>query len=502
MVASNDKKQIIVVGAGPGGLLTAIHLLNRSPNYEVTLVDPGRDYSKVSDLAAHRSWMIGLADHGITALREVDGLWSYVEKVGVKIDALSIFLGKKEVRQRSDDSLPTHVKEAAKAAEGYLVDRNYVVAACAQFLGDTFGNDNAFKPKYRHKALYVDDRERRILIRNEETGKEEYLPYDILIGADGVRSVVRNGIQVNHRDFECRVDDIFATFKAVHVKLPPSVGEGTLTLLPNSMPNMNGIALPEKGESLCMSFGYNLHQPCDEELKSDDPSVVAAYVKKNFQAYELVDYDDFARQWCTQDWNTTGQVHCNFYHSNKLNCMILGDAAHATSPSIGMGMNTALADASALNRLLDKHGDDSWDTILPAFSEERVKEGQALSDLAFYLFSFNTKQQLRYLLEGMVRNALWKVFPSLVYPDPQTMIGLGYKLSEVYHVTKKIGIIDSVHATNDTIRREYWEKKWGMVKEDDRKVGISMKLFLFTVLAAGIGVAFYVYPRTAPAVYA
>ena len=304
---------------------------------------------------------------------------------------------------------------------------------------------------------------------------EEYLPYDVLIGADGVRSVVRNGIQINHRDFECRVDDIFATFKAVHVALPPAVGDGTMTLLPNSMPNMNGIALPEKGGSLCMSFGYNLHRPCDEELTSDDPKVVAAYVKENFKAYDLVDYDDFAAQWCNQKWNTTGQVHCNFYHSNKLRCMILGDAAHATSPSIGMGMNTALADASALNRLLDKHGDDSWDTVLPAFSEERVKEGQALSDLAFYLFSFNTGQQLRYLLEGMIRNALWKVFPSLVYPDPQTMIGLGYKLSEVYHVTKKIGIIDSVHATNDTIRREYWEKRWGMVKDDEKNGGMSIQ---------------------------
>ena len=99
----------------------------------------------MTDLAAHhRSWMIGLAGHGIAALREVDGLWSYVERVGVRLDALSIFLGRKEVRQSVDDadSLPAHVGDAAEAkakakaaAEGYLVDRNYVVAACAQFLG-------------------------------------------------------------------------------------------------------------------------------------------------------------------------------------------------------------------------------------------------------------------------------------------------------------------------------------------------------------------------------
>ena len=340
---SLTKKRAIVVGAGPGGLLTAIHLLKRG-TYEVTLVDPGCDYSKVEDLSKKRSWMIGLATHGISSLREVDGLWDYVEKVGVKLDSFSVYLGKKAITQSTDDAgIPKEAMKEGISQEGFLVDRNYVVAAEAQFLADTFDNDPNYKPKYGHRLLYVDDRQRRVLVRNDETNEEEYLEYDVLIGADGVRSVVRNAIQVNHRDFECRVDDIFNTFRAVHVKLPPKVGSGTLTLLPNSMPNMNGIALPEKGGMICMTFGHTLDKPCDAELMSDDPKVVAKYVKEKFQAYELVDYDDFAEQWCSQGWNSTGQVHCNYYHSNKLQCLILGDAAHATSPSIGMGMNTALS---------------------------------------------------------------------------------------------------------------------------------------------------------------
>ena len=351
---SSTKKRAIVVGAGPGGLLTAIHLLKRG-TYEVTLVDPGCDYSKVEDLSKKRSWMIGLATHGISSLREVDGLWAYVEKVGVKLDSFSVYLGKKAITQSTDDaSIPKEAMKEGISQEGFLVDRNYVVAAEAQFLADTFDNDPNYKPKYGHRLLYVDDRQRRVLVRNDETNEEEYLEYDVLIGADGVRSVVRNAIQVNHRDFECRVDDIFNTFRAVHVKLPPKVGSGTLTLLPNAMPNMNGIALPEKGGMICMTFGHTLDKPCDAELMSDDPKVVAKYVKEKFQAYELVDYDDFAEKWCNQGWNSTGQVHCNYYHSNKLQCLILGDAAHATSPSIGMGMNTALS-VSAIFKLILVH---------------------------------------------------------------------------------------------------------------------------------------------------
>eukprot|EP00961_Rhodomonas_salina_P276603 3737325-Rhodomonas_salina.1 len=50
----------------------------------------------------------------------------------------------------------------------------------------------------------------------------------------------------------------------------------------------------------------------------------------------------------------------------------LGDAAHATSPAIGQGMNTALADALAFDELLDKHGDD-LQKVLPGRQTERTR---------------------------------------------------------------------------------------------------------------------------------
>jgi len=479
-------KKAIVVGAGPGGILTAINLMKRG-TYSVTLVDPGRDYSKVVDLSTHRSWMIGLATHGISSLREVDGLWDYVEKVGVKLDSFSIFLGQKEMRQTTDDAaIPKAAMKEGMSQEGFLVDRNYVVAAEAQYLADTFGDDPNYKPKYGHRLLYVDDRQRRVLIRNDETNCEEYLEYDVLIGADGIRSVVRNAIQVNHRDFECRVDDIFATFKAVHVKLPPKVGPGTLTLLPNSMPNMNGIALPEKGGMICMTFGHNLDKPCDDEMMSSDPKVVAKYVKEKFQAYELVDYEDFADQWCNQSWNTTGQVHCNFYHSEPLGALLLGDAAHATSPQIGQGMNTALADAAALDRLLDEAKDD-WSAVLPKFSQERVKEGHALTDLSFYTFSLSAGQQLVLMLRQNIRRTLHGMLPWLVDPDPMSEVSKGMSLSEAYHRMSKLGVIPRVRRVNDNIMRNHFEIESGMVRKED--AGIMKKICSYGLPVAAAAAA-------------
>jgi kynurenine 3-monooxygenase len=286
------------------------------------------------------------------------------------------------------------------------------------------------------------------------------------------------------------VGDIFQTFKAVHVERPAVVTEASLHLLPDCLPYMQGIALPETGNMLNISMGVPRHlfDRLPEELKSTDVDVVADYVQRNFKAFPLVDYHDFAKQWTDQRWNRTGQVHCNFYHSTDVRVVLMGDAAHATSPSIGMGMNTALRDAQTFYRLLQEY-DDDLEAVLPEFSARRVKEGNSLTDLAMHLYCMDTKAQFVETVHMVVRTVLHRLVPSIVDDHPQAMIGrVRYDLRDVYQQATKLGILSKHRRINNAIRLSYFEETTGMIPRRDHHGPRSTSVVVAVVAAVAVAV--------------
>lgn len=484
-----NRRRVVISGAGPAGLLCASLLLARNKEsdlssggitYDVTLLDGRQDFGVLTkdELAkTFRSWMLSLADHGLDALKSVPGLYEeYLVGEGILIREFNMYLGKKKL------NFPVDVG-SKDIPEGFIIDRNFVVAAIARYVKDTHENDDNLSALYRTTCQYVDYENKQVLVRNTETKEESYIPYDLLIGCDGVRSTVREAMIKRHSNFACDISDIFQSFKAVHVKCPASVNTESMNLLPDIFPCCQGIGLPETGGKLNISIGcpHNLFEELPQELKSSDSTIVAKYLKKHFKAFELDDYDDFAKQWADQRWNETGMVHCNFYHSLECGIILMGDAAHATSPSIGMGMNTALRDAQIFNDIL-KENEDDLTKAFPAYSEARVKEGNSLTDLAFNLYCLDKTQQTKETFHLIIRSMLHKYFPRLVSNHPQAMIGLrGVALSDVYDHATNIGIMPKHIAINGRIKRQYFEKSVGMVKKKSEK---SNKTVYF--LAAGI----------------
>mmetsp|Transcript_24960 Transcript_24960/g.54731 ORF Transcript_24960/g.54731 Transcript_24960/m.54731 type:complete len:524 (-) Transcript_24960:63-1634(-) len=507
---NKEVKRVVISGAGPAGLLLASLLLEKNKNtsctvsYDVTLLDNRDDYgvfTKEELVENHRSWMLGLADHGMDAIKSLPALYeNYVKGEGILIREFNIFLGTKKMSQTIEtNDTATKLKgvssgEGADAfPEAFIVDRNFVVAALARYIRETHRDDPSYTAMYKTQCQYVDYENKRVLVRDVETKDERYLDYDLLVGCDGVRSTVREAIVKRHSDFSLHYTDIFQEFKQLHLKTPEGVSKSAMSILPDIFPLCQGICLPETGDQVNIGIGVarNLFDEMADELKSDDYRVVAEYARKNFKAFELQDYDDFGKQWVGQRWNQTGMVHCNFYHSLKAGVLIMGDAAHATSPSIGMGMNTALRDAQIFSEILEETQDD-FEKALPAFSEARVKEGNALSDLAMHLYCMDKTSQLLETIHMVVRGALHSRFPRLFAEHPQTMIGRrGVALSDTYEQAVKQGIMSKHRAINDRIQMEYFEQKTGMVSSSQTTATSTVSKLSFVAGLVAVGAFTY-----------
>jgi kynurenine 3-monooxygenase len=478
---SKDDKQgsnsILIIGAGPCGLLTAALLLQRDTKYQVTLVDVGDDLNRPSshDSKKERSWLIGLSETGIDALSRVPGLYEeYVKVVGTSITSTAYYYGEKRFLEQASDAVPAKLQKlGVKMPRNFVVDRHEIVKACAKFLHERHGENPNFVAHWNTKVLYVDSHRKRVLVRRttqptndklhslillEDKGEEEwYIDYDYLIGCDGVRSIVRATMQTEMRNLSYDMSDTFSCFKSLFIEKPAGIPPHSLLILVESLPNITMIAAPHSSGILNLLVGHFKNNTIASDLLSRDIDTVEKYVKAHFKAFPIADYSDFAKQWVNQEWSTTSQLHCSSYHSEKLAAIIMGDAAHATSPTLSLGMNTGLEDARALDELLDELQDD-WAKVLPAFSTQRVKEGQALTDLSFHLFALRPSLQLRMFAWDGIRDTLWRWFPKRVKPSAVTQCMLGVPLSEVYRFATKTKRLSRTRPDNHSIQRKHFEK--------------------------------------------
>jgi len=359
------KKNAIIVGAGLVGSLWAIYL--SKAGYRVSIYER-RDDIRKTDISAGKSINLALSFRGWKALDAV-GIGDEIRKI-----ALPMY-GRMMHDKKGDLSFQAYGKENQAI---YSVSRGDLNARMMD-LAESYENTRIF---YNHKCVDADLVKGIVYFKNSKTGEAINKKADIIFGTDGAFSAIRTKAMQKTYRFQYSQHFIEDGYREI---LLPANKDGTykldkeaLHIWPRgrfmliALPNMNG------------SFTCTLFMPHENEQLSFDnlkkKEEIDDFFKNEFSDfYELM--PDIAEKWQDHPLSPLAIIRCYPWKVGK--AVLMGDAAHATVPFYGQGMNSGFEDCSVMHELMKKYG-ENWDAIFESFQKIRKSDGDAIQDLSLH----------------------------------------------------------------------------------------------------------------------
>ena len=392
------KKDITIVGAGLVGSLCALYMIRRG--YKVTIFERRKDL-RSEIITAGKSINLALSERGWTALKKV-GIDKEVKKIAIPMY--------KRIMHDKNGNL----SEQPYGNEGeaiYSVSR-----AQLNVLMMEMAEKNGAKLYFNEKCVDANLEEAIATFNNTKTDTEQEISADLLIGADGSLSAVREQmVKKHHHEYE--YNEIEHDYKEL---LIPSVDNGTHLLDKNALHiwprgNFMLIALANlDGSFTCTLFAPKKGRNSFEGLNSKQE--VENYFTSIFPDFiSLV--PDLYQQWNANPTSGLGIVKTYPWHI-KDTSILIGDAAHATVPFYGQGMNAGFEDCRILDKLLDKN-EDNFETCFDEYSKSRKLNGDGVQDLSMHNFIVmrDKTADAKFLLQKEIE----KKFSNL-YPDKWTTL--------------------------------------------------------------------------------
>jgi 2-polyprenyl-6-methoxyphenol hydroxylase-like FAD-dependent oxidoreductase len=338
---------VLVVGGGLAGAATAIHLAQAGVAVDLVEIKP--------DVAALGSG-ITLQGNALRELRSL-GVWDQVEEHGYAFDVTGF---------RAPDPAGTVLFEVPDAKTGgpdlpavmgmprpelakILIDRATEVGVKVRF-GTT------------HTELRQDDSGVDVTFSDGSTGR-----YDVVVGADGVRSWTRRAVGV---DLETKPIGM-----GIWRAFGPRPASVTRTDLYYGGPSYIAGYCPTGENTL---YAYIVEAAQDRSTLS--PEEQLATMKELSQAYHGP-WDEI-RETLTDPAKvnyTWFETHVLDAPWNRGRVVLIGDAAHTCPPTIAQGGAMALEDAVVLAELLTTH--DAVDhSLWDAFTARRFERAKTVVD--------------------------------------------------------------------------------------------------------------------------
>jgi len=246
-------------------------------------------------------------------------------------------------------------------------------------LAESYVNTNIY---YNHKCIGADLNEGKVYFENTKTGKKTEKKADVIFGTDGAFSAIR--IKAMQKTYRFQYSQHYIEDGYREILLPANkdgsykLDKKALHIWPRGRFML--IALPNEDRSFtCTLFmPHKNNANSFENLKTKEQ--INIFFKNEFpDFYKMM--PDIAAQWGNHPLSPLAIIRCFPWAVGKV--VLMGDAAHATVPFYGQGMNSGFEDCTVMAELMEKH-QENWALIFDAFQKQQKPNGDAIQDLSLH----------------------------------------------------------------------------------------------------------------------
>lgn len=415
-----NNKQTIIIGAGLVGSLWAVYL--SKAGYKVTIYERRPDIRK-AEISAGKSINLALSVRGWTALDAV-GVGDEIRKIAIPMSG--------RIMHDLEGNL-TYQPYGKEGQAIYSVSRGKVNAT----MMDIAENHGKATIHYNHDCLKTDLNKGIAYIKNNLTGEEFEVQADVIFAADGAFSAVRyNSMQKLNR-FNYSQNYIADGYREI---LLPANADGSYRL------DKNALHIWPRGRFMMIalanedgSFTCTLFMPHEGDKFAFDKLTSKEAVNDFFLTVFPDFYDmmpNIADAWEDHPLSNLAIIRCYPWAHGKV--ALMGDAAHATVPFYGQGMNAGFEDCTVMNRLMQKHN-ENWEAVFEEYSIERKPDGDALQDLSLdnYFVMRDFVADPAFLLRKKIEAKFSELYPNKWLPLYSQVTFSNIRYSVAYNQGKK-----------------------------------------------------------------
>jgi kynurenine 3-monooxygenase len=357
------KKEAVIIGAGLVGSLWAVYLSKAW--YNVTIYDRRPDIRK-AEISAGKSINLALSVRG----------WTALDAVGVGDEIREIAIPMYGRMMHDLEGKLTYQQYGKEDQAIFSVSRGKVNAKMMD-IAEKHGNATIH---YNIECKNVDLKKGIAFLKNSITGEEFQVQSDLIFAADGAFSAVRYNAMQKLDRFQYSQNYIADGYREI---LLPANPDGSYPM------DKNALHIWPRGRFMLIalanedgSFTCTLFMPHENDEFSFDKLNSKEAVNNFFKTvfpdfFEMM--PNIADAWEDHPLSNLAIIRC--YPWTKGKVALMGDAAHATVPFYGQGMNAGFEDCSVLWGLMQKHNED-WTKIFEEYSITRKPDGDALQDLS------------------------------------------------------------------------------------------------------------------------